>query len=291
MIRSGQRRRVMKSDSADASGGEEYVVQQGDCLESIAYERGLLPNAVWNDARNEDLRQKRQNPNVLLAGDLLFVPDKTLREVSGATEQRHRFRRKAVPAWFRVRLFRNGEPRTGLKYVLKIDDQLYTGETDREGKIAQQITPDAQGGSIRLFENGRWEEYPIRLGYLDPADEAGGAWQRLSQLGYDVGENPAEEAGAALRQFQKDYGLKETGELDDATTKRLAEAHEAAEVKRIEEQPDDAASIGDWDILDAAEEPRFEEEVAAVDEEEPDVAEEEPNADEEDSEDASEGDA
>ena len=79
-----------------------YTVKQGDCISSIAQKHGLFWDKVWNHPKNANLQERRKDPNVLSPGDVVFVPDKDEKEESGATEQRHRFKRKGVPEKLRI---------------------------------------------------------------------------------------------------------------------------------------------------------------------------------------------
>jgi peptidoglycan hydrolase-like protein with peptidoglycan-binding domain len=63
---------------------------------------------------------------------------------------------------------------------------------------------------------------------LNPIDTVSGIKQRLNNLGYHCGDESEEETDAVLEavlQFQKDNGLKETGEFDDATRAKLESLH------------------------------------------------------------------
>src|SRR5437868_6079112 len=52
-----------------------YVVKSGEYLEKIAHARGFDPDACWNDPKNKDLKDLRKDPNILCAGDVLYVPE------------------------------------------------------------------------------------------------------------------------------------------------------------------------------------------------------------------------
>ena len=52
----------------------------GDTTTKLAFEHGLFPDTLWNHPDNEDLRSKRDDPNVLYPGDKIFIPDIELRD-------------------------------------------------------------------------------------------------------------------------------------------------------------------------------------------------------------------
>jgi len=79
----------------------DYTVKQGDCIESIAVRHGLLWQTIWDDPNNAELKRRREDPHVLLPGDPLYIPGRRVKSVDGATDQRHRFRRRGVPWRFR----------------------------------------------------------------------------------------------------------------------------------------------------------------------------------------------
>src|SRR3982750_635578 len=78
-------------------GDGSYLVQQGDCLESIAFAHGLDWQTMWLAPENAVLRDAR-NANILLSGDRLFVPAIRPKSVDCATDKVHSFVRKGVPS-------------------------------------------------------------------------------------------------------------------------------------------------------------------------------------------------
>ena len=205
-----------------------YIVKDGDCTESIAFERGLFWKKVWDHSKNFNLREKRKDPNVLFPGDVVFVPEKEEKQEPGATEQRHRFKRKGIPSSFNIQVFSNGEPRGNQQYILDIDGVQKVSQTDKEGWIRTRIPPNARSGRI-IFTKGNFREIVnLKLGHLDPVDEITGLQQRLSNLGFDcivekgtLGPHTKE----ALKKFQKKNSLPETGEVNDATRVKLKAEH------------------------------------------------------------------
>lgn len=204
-----------------------HEVRQGECIFSIAKIYGFFWEKIWNHPNNAQLKQSRQDPNILYPGDVVFVPEKEEKQESCATEQRHRFRKKGTSAMLRIQLLDDDEPRADESYVLEIDGQLFSGTTDGDGRLEHPILPDARKG--RLLVGEAQEEYILKLGYVDPIDEVSGVQARLNNLGFDCGEvdgvlGPRTEA--ALREFQRKYELTETGEADEATRNKLVEIHD-----------------------------------------------------------------
>jgi len=201
-----------------------YTVRQGDSISSIAYEHGLFPDTVWNDAKNEELKQKRKDPDVLLPDDIVYLKEKELKEESCSTEKRHRFRRKGVPAKLQVQLMEEGKPRANLQYILEIDGSPIRDKTDGQGWIKHFIPPNAKKALLHIGN----ETITLEIGYLEPVAEISGVQERLANLGFNCGEPNGildEKTGAAIRNFQAEYNLKVTGEPDQATRAKLEEVH------------------------------------------------------------------
>lgn len=83
---------------------EDYNITEGDCVSSIAFERGLPWETLCNHSNNAQLKQKRKNPNMLKRGDILHVPDLTPNEHARATEKRHKFKLKGAPVRLLLRI-------------------------------------------------------------------------------------------------------------------------------------------------------------------------------------------
>jgi hypothetical protein len=212
--------------------GFYHNVREGDCISSIAQENGFFWETLWNHSNNADLRQLRQDPNVLFPDDKVFVPALSEKTEDCATEKLHRFRRKGVPAKARFRfLDEQGQPRANVKYDLDIDGDTSQGKTDAEGYIEISIPPNAQEGTITLHpddqddQNDQDEIYTFFLGGMDPVSEKAGACKRLNNLGYQCDIDNTEQFVKALKEFQLNHDLEVTGELDEPTQKALLEEH------------------------------------------------------------------
>lgn len=206
----------------------KYTVKQGECIDSIAFKHGHFWETLWNLSENTELKQKRKDPNVLFPGDEVFIPDKREKTESGATEQRHRFRKKGVPAKLRLVFKIEHEPRANERYWLSVDDGPFQTDTlDETGLLEVSIPPNAAKAHVFVGEGVRKTEHVFKLGNVDPISKPSGIQSRLANLGYPCEHEThlGETTRSALREFQKDHGLNASGELDDATQNALKKAH------------------------------------------------------------------
>jgi hypothetical protein len=205
-----------------------HTIQSGDCLASVACAEGFLPDTIWQAPENEGLRAKRKDPYTLLPGDELTIPDKRPGSEEAATEKRHRFRRKAVPAKLRILLRdKDDKPRSSVPYTAIIEGVSQGGETDKDGAIELTIPPNARAGRL-MVGKARTEVYPLDLGGIDPIDSISGAQQRLSNLGYPcdyLNGEMDETTRAAIRSFQEAQKLEPSGEHNKETQDKLKEIY------------------------------------------------------------------
>ncbi len=205
-----------------------HQVKQGDCISSIAFENGFSPDTIWNHPSNAELKKKREDPNVLMPGDMVFVPDKRPKEVSESTNQVHKFKCKNTPEKFKLQLMIGGEPRVGEEYELEIEDLKFSGKTDGQGRIEQSIPPDAKNGKL-ILANGE-EVYQLQLGRLNPSDEITGAQGRLWNLGFYFGAidgKMSDELEEAVQEFQFTKNIEPDGKLTPATIAALKDDYGA----------------------------------------------------------------
>jgi hypothetical protein len=207
-----------------------HTVSPGECLASIAERYGFTnPRVVYDHPANEALRAARPDPNVLLAGDQVAVPERQVRTVTGATEQRHRFVVDRKLVYLRLRLLDGaGKPRAGLPYRVEYQGQVLHGTTDGDGTVVQVVPAYLSSALVMVKDQGRDEQYKVALGYLDPMTSESGLRQRLANLGYilPVDAVPADiKLRFATHSFQVHHGLPVTGVADDATRQKILEAH------------------------------------------------------------------
>jgi type VI secretion system secreted protein VgrG len=123
------------------------------------------------------------------------------------------------------------KPYANKKYELTVEELRLDGQTDGDGWVKHDVPKDARLASIDLwldkYPTGAKRSYPIRLCDLAPATDVAGAQTRLKNLGYYEGAGGGtaidSETATALRWFQRDHGLEETGKLDGKTVGKLAE--------------------------------------------------------------------
>ena len=205
---------------------KKYVVRQGDCLSSIAAQRGYFWETIWNYGANSELKNLRKDPNILYPGDVLVIPPfDPGEEPSCENEKKHVFVVKGAPAKLHLRFLEDGQPRSNEKYVLKIDGRFENASLDDDGRIEAVIPPTARRVEI-TFE----DEEPIllKLGTLDPIKEVSGVQGRLNNLGFNPGpiDNKfGPRTRFALQRFQNIHKLEITEEIDDATRNKLVEEH------------------------------------------------------------------
>jgi hypothetical protein len=203
-------------------GQGNYKVQQGECLSSIARDRGFFWKTLWNHPSNTEIKTKRKDPNVLLPGDLLFIPQRTAKVQSCQTDKRHKFVLKGEPCSLKLTVMIHKKPRAGEPYLLTIDGKTTTGALDGNGTLEVPIASNAKGGTLVVGSPPFEEKFDLVLGAMDPVSNGQGVQKRLENLGFDFSET---SIGETIAQFQKEFGLKVTGDFDDSTRKRLEQEH------------------------------------------------------------------
>jgi hypothetical protein len=197
----------------------DYIVKQGDYLSKIVKQNGFSDyQTIWDHPKNADLKKKRQNPNILYPGDVLFIPEKEEKTESGATEQTHRFKTKGKTLMLRI-VFKDfdDKPLANADCDLHLEGKVYSLTSDADGKIEQEIPVSAETGMI-IFKDPEvpFDQIPIKIGHLDPVEEISGWQARLNNLGYNAGyidSEDTEQLRSAVEEFQCDY-FKDTSQVD-----------------------------------------------------------------------------
>ncbi len=217
------------SDSDGPLGSGDYLVQDGDGFSSIAEAHGFFADTLWNLPENAALKEGRRSKEVLMAGDRVHIPDLRLKEESRATDLVHRFKRRGVPVQIRFQVRAQDGTEFGEKdYVLRVGKRRYEGKTGSDGRLEHWVAPAAKSGrlTVQIDEPG----YPATLawtlgiGRISPAGTLAGLQERLTNLGYDCGDESGEigpETRAALNAFRTRYEIEAPEDEDtiDAATR------------------------------------------------------------------------
>jgi Putative peptidoglycan binding domain len=202
-----------------------HIVEQGEYLAQIAEKYGFRSaSTIWEHPSNQSLRKQRENPNVLLPGDSLFIPDLAPKAVSVPTTKQHVFvvRAEKLMLRLRVRDF-DDQPVKDTVCELEIDGTLSKVQTNGEGRVEVEIPRSAKQGKLSI--PSLEIEIPLKIGHLDPADAKSGWVGRLRNLGYLFEADDPDSISEAIEEFQCDNKLKVTGQADAATQNKLKELH------------------------------------------------------------------
>lgn len=205
-------------------GDGEYIVVDGDCAESIALKAGHLWKTIWDHPKNAAIKNARGSPNILLPGDRLHIPEKTIKTVDRSTDQKHVFVREASTTKLRLCIKQVGEPRSNQPYRLVIDGNSFEGKTDNTGWIDVVIPADATNGQLTVGDRPPNQQvFSLDLGGMDPLTEPIGVQKRLRNLGFECEPNGEidEVTSTAIAMFQKGEDLEPTGDLDQQTIEKL----------------------------------------------------------------------
>jgi hypothetical protein len=216
----------------------QHEVASGEWVGSIAMSYGITDwkNAIWNHSNNADLKEKRQDPCLLVEGDILFIPQRKTKQESGSTEQQHKFKLKVPTEVVRVRILDlERKVLANEDYKIELDYEPGGGvfvqkntSTNAEGVLEEKIPSTATGGRILLTRIG--QEIALSLGCLVPTEKKKtepdvairGVQQRLYALGLYTGPIDGEEneelegCVAVFQQFCQENLGKDDDTITDA---------------------------------------------------------------------------
>jgi N-acetylmuramoyl-L-alanine amidase len=207
-----------------------HVVKQGESLRDIAARYGFDASTVYDAPENAALRRSRPNPEVLFPGDVVEVPERTVKQESGSTGQVNAYK-CSIPGRVLRLVLKDASHRAlaNEPYEVQVGGKTVEGSTGADGALEAPVPPRVQSGT--LVVRGRF--FPLRLGHLNPLREApdegmSGLKARLRNLGYYGG--PVEGAlddgtRIAIALFQRDHGLTVDGKPNDDTLSTIEREH------------------------------------------------------------------
>ncbi len=209
------------------AGQGSYTVEPGECLPAIAERLGYRWQTLWDHPGNAELRKVRQDPNTLLPGDKLVLPEKAVKYEAGATEKTHRFRARNIPRYLRlVMQTPRGKPLAHQPYLLQIDGQFVPNapgggaQTDGDGVIECRL-PRGAKEAVLTIDHDTWR---LELSGLAPLETVAGLQGRLQNLNYPAGPIDGvlgPRTREALRNFQRDHELLVDGRYGPQTQAKL----------------------------------------------------------------------
>ncbi len=185
---------------------------------SIAQRHGYLWENLWNDPANRELQALRQDPNVLLAGDVVHLPEKESKEEQKPTDTRHRFEVDGNLAKFKIRILVGDKPLQEAPYQLRLPGgDVRAGQLDGDGFLTEDIPPDVTQGELVVGPTNNQMVWGLQFGGLDPIQTPTGVEQRLVQVGFDAQTTLQER----IQAFQRKHKLEESGAVDGPTQSLL----------------------------------------------------------------------
>lgn len=209
-----------------------YVIRQGDYLAKLAHSMGFDAEDVWNDPANAALKQRR-DPNLLYPGEMLYVPESVRLPMPISSNAVNGYVAATPKTTVRLVFEDVDGPLVGEPYVVEGIGPFQERITDGEGAVVLEVSVRVR--ECRVVFPRKGVAYPVKVGDMDPIEEANGVRKRLRNLGYG-GEMGADEAAGlsdesraahdqmAIQAFQKENGLAVTGEFDGATQAALGRA-------------------------------------------------------------------
>jgi hypothetical protein len=205
----------------------KHSIEQGEDLLSICRKYGISAKKVKDHGSNQELWSDTRDDEILHPGDILELPDVETKTESAPTDARARFRAK-FPGTVEIilRLFDFDGPRANLDFIITGDGVNIEGTTDGNGRVREQVPFATRSVTLQVHETG--EEYAVQVAQLNPPATVSGAKQRFKNLGYysgEINEEDTPDFSSAVRRFQRDQELTESGEYDDETQAKLVDAH------------------------------------------------------------------
>lgn len=211
-----------------------HTVAQGEHVPGIAWSYGFHDyRTVWSHPNNADLKNKRQNPNVLFPGDRLFIPDREQGEATRPTDQKHKFVVSAPVLKLRLTLEDQYEkPIFDAACVLIVDSDSRRLTSDGRGTLELEIPLLAKQSVLVIQDADKTPhndvQIPIKIGHLDPVEEVSGQQARLNALGYFLAEvdgKPGPDFQSAVEEFQCEHSLTVDGVCGPRTQAKLKQVY------------------------------------------------------------------
>ena len=172
---------------------QPYVICQGDYVLKLAEQFDFDADTVWNDPSNADLQTRRQDPNVLLAGDVLYIPDQLNKKptfhdlTAGATNTFVASDPATVSIAVKFTVTgatteAGASAYASKAYTITELDALTGLTTNGDGLATFDAPVTLETATLVFTESG--ESWTLAIGGIDPIGTLSGMFQRLQNLGY-----------------------------------------------------------------------------------------------------------
>ena len=184
---------------------------------------------LWNLPQNLTLRTSGRKPELLVSGDIVFIPERTIKETAAQTDARHRFVLEAAVAELHLR-FVDVEPYIhafgAISYSLEAKDGNNQSGTITKEKQEITMPLNLAAETCTLMIGGM--AFQLSIGSLDPLETVSGIQGRLKNLGFDPGpitntENPS--TTSAVRAFQEHYKITVNGTIGPEVQHKMKEVY------------------------------------------------------------------
>jgi hypothetical protein len=162
---------------------QPYVIKQGDHLALLAHKFGFDADAVWNDPANDDLRNAERDPELLAAGDVLYIPnqvDKKPVTFDLSTGSTNTFQSSEPTMDLQIKF---ADPQFASKaYTVQELPDLSSQSTGEDGTLKVTIPVTMPSFTVVFTEDGT--TVVCKVAQVDPVRTMTGVIQRLQNLGY-----------------------------------------------------------------------------------------------------------
>jgi N-acetylmuramoyl-L-alanine amidase len=212
-----------------------YFARQGESVGSIAKDNGFPSyKALYDHPANEELKRRRPDPNLLMPGDPIAIPEAIPRTMTRAIDQWHDETVEVEAPLLRLKLLDpSGKVLPNQDYQLLVSGRERFGATNASGILEETLEYGVHSAvlstTVTLGEQTKELVWKLNFDAIDPKGSVTGLQGRLYNLGYYRGLidgcfGPATRGAVAA--FQTSAGLVATGSADENTWAALERQHD-----------------------------------------------------------------
>ncbi|MGC4066938.1 MAG: peptidoglycan-binding domain-containing protein [Polyangiaceae bacterium] len=212
-----------------------YFARQGESVGSVAKDNGFPSyKAIYDHPANQELKRRRPDPNLLLPGDPIAIPDAIPRTVTRALDRWHDETVEVEGPILRLKLLDpSGKALPNQDYQLTVSGRERYGATNASGILEEPLEYGIRSAvlstTVTLGDQPKELVWRLNFDAVDPKGSVEGLQGRLYNLGYYRGPvdgcfGPATRGAVAA--FQTSVSLPATGIADENTWAALERQHD-----------------------------------------------------------------